>query len=322
MYIIVGLETIAIVGIVILLILAALGLTIIASIKQLLFIACAGLALLSLLYIFCAAFESSLSRFRIFVLPILLQLITIIFCIGIPWSVVKNVNYQNGNIFLWWAAVLVILSILCFLISLALWEEINNKKLIVIIYILSLVIFVVTCITKLWIMGAKYNRYLESNKLGCALSYIVEADEVTMYKNRKRFEEKNEIIGTYPKGTVLKVKEPFILGKLEDGNWASTYSISYGWSLIGGKGEAPEGALKAFQGKFIAPDGKIGYIAIFNDSFGYDCIVEYEQPTKAEAYENHRPRIIMKVAKYLFYNYDLFGYKSYEPPVQTQITKD
>lgn len=322
-FIIGTIETVGVIILAILLVLLALGITIIHEIKFVFFLLCAAGAIFTGGIIVVAAIASLWGDTKRLAFSEVLISLSLFLMVSFPIAIERVTNYDNGNVYLWWGSAILVLII----IFLILWSIVESKLksgkgkvLTVFIYIFSISIFVFTGIIKLWLMGGQYNYLLNSGSMANPTSYITEIDGVELYKNKKKYIEDNELLGVYPKGTVLTVKKPFLIGKLFDGYWVETKVISYGYGALFQKNFAPKEGLYSFKGKYIAPDGKTGYIAIYNTEESKNCLTPYECLTRAESYEQHRPKFVMRAAKYLWNNYDLFGYKSYVPEEKNIIS--
>lgn len=315
---IISVEAFVVIAVVILLVLISLGIMIAVLFKAIVFY----IAVICSLGIVARLFASIFGCFDgekkhlITIIPIVINMISLPMVWGIPRAVDRYTSYDNGNAFLWWSLAVIILSITGYyyddITTIMFDKQFYNKRVGIMVSSIVLILFVLISFTRIWLIGAKYESYVERGRNGSPTSYVVEAEEVSLYKNEKRYKEKNELLGTYPKGTILEVKKQF--GGLD-------YKIiKYGWSLAQFNGiTAEEGELYAFWGKFETPDGKVGYVAVYNDDLKENCLAIYEQPTMAEEYRNSLPVAITKLADYLYEKIDLFHYKSYVHPVETPI---
>lgn len=63
-------------------------------------------------------------------------------------------------------------------------------------------------VTIYWLSGAEYYYLIGKGDNGCDTSQIVVDDEgFLLYKNTKKEEEKNKLLGRYGKGMVLEIKK-------------------------------------------------------------------------------------------------------------------
>lgn len=315
---IISVEGFLVIAVVVFLVLISLGIMIAALFKAIIFyiVVICSLGIMGRLFVSIFGCFDGEKKHLIAIIPIMLNMISLFLTWGIPRSVDRYTAYDNGNAFLWWSLAVIILSVTGFyyaLVTDSMFDKtLYNRRVGVMVTSIVFIVFILISFTRIWLIGAKYESYVERGRNGSPISYVVEAEEVSLYKNEKRYKEKNELLGTYPKGTILEVKKQ--LGGLD-------YKIiKYGWSLAQSNGiTAKEGELYAFWGKFEAPDGKVGYVAVYNDDLKENCLAIYEQPTMAEEYRNSHPAVIAELAEYLYEKIDLFHYKSYVQPVETPI---
>lgn len=325
MFIIGTIETVGVIIIAIMLVLLALGITIIHEIKFVFFLLCAAGAIFTGGMLLVAAIASLWGNAKRLAFSEVLISLSLFLMVSFPIDIERVTDYDNGNVYLWWGSAILALIIIFLILSTMAESKLNSGKgkvPTVLAYIFAISVFIFIGVIKLWLIGGQYNYLLDSGRMANPTSYVTEIDGVELYKNKKKFAEDNVLLGVYPKGTVMTVKKPFLLGKLFDGYWIETKKISYGYGTFFSKNFAPEGELYLFEGKYIAPDGKTGYIAIYNTEESKECLTPYERITEAEFYEQHHPKIVMQAAKYLWDNYDFFGYQSYEPETKTVIGTD
>lgn len=291
----------------------AFGVVIVGFFKTIIFLIIALISIGTIICLF-GSICNSLSDNILAVLPLTLNLLAIVWVMGFPEKISKYTAYDNSNMYLWWGLLLAGLNIIAYYFTSCVEDGTALKGTVV---LLTMLLFGFVAFVRLWLMGAEYYDYAESDKLGAPVSYIVEADEVSLYKNTKKYEEDNKVLGVYPKGTILEVKKPFIIGKMADGYWLKTKKPGTIWQRIFESDS--NSSLKYFWGEFVAPDGKKGYVAVYNDEMEKDCLAIYEQPTKAEAYQNCHSSFTNTVSRYLYNKFDLFHYRSYVEPEKTEI---
>lgn len=131
-------------------------------------------------------------------------------------------------------------------------EKLQNKLFGQVTLGISLIIFVCFFITKMWFVGDEYNNFIRQAAEERSILYsssIIANQDIYLYKNDAMDAKKNELLGTYPKGTIFS-KDVKSMTNLRSVKWK--YNIK--------KLTDENGKEITMLGKYSAPDGNSGYL--------------------------------------------------------------